>query len=336
MSERAKIQYEEPLHPTWSATVWEKVGVDVVYMPVSWDGYKFIVFARDDLSGWVEGRALEYNDSMSVADFLYEEVICRHGCPRKIVMDGGPENKMLAEALLRRHRIKRIVVSAYHPQSNGLVERGHAPIVNSLAKYCHGKLNPQKWPQYLPLALWADRVSVRRTTGYSAFTLLYGRECILPIDFSIQSWNMVVWNEIKTREDLLLARMKQLDERRLIEARASSEQERARESNKIYFDSHKRLRTKNQQLRVGDLVLMHNTIVSGTRALATKLDDRWFGPYRIREVPTDSTYYRLEELDGVHLEETVAGNRLKLFFADGAPGHSRFAVMPLAEEEGGP
>jgi hypothetical protein len=127
--------------------------------------------------------------------------------------------------------------------------------------------------------------------------------------------------------------MKQLDKRRLNEARASSEQKRTRESNKIYFDSHKRLRTKNQRLEVGDLILMHNTFISGSRAVATKLDDRWFGPYRIREVLLDSTYYRLEELDGVPLQGTVAGNRVQLFFTDGAPGHSRLAVMPLAEEE---
>ena len=77
---RARIRYEEPLHPTWSITVWEKVGVDVVFMPETSDGYKFIVFARDDLSGWVEGRALKENTARNVAKFLYEDVICRHGC----------------------------------------------------------------------------------------------------------------------------------------------------------------------------------------------------------------------------------------------------------------
>ena len=73
---------------------------------------------------------------------------------------------------------------------------------------------------------------------------------------------------------------------------------------------------------------------ANTRTVETKLDDRWFGPYRIQEVPMDSTYYYLEELDGVPLEGTVAGNRVKLFFTDGAPEHSRFAVIPLAEAEG--
>ena len=51
---RARIRYEEPLHLMWSTIVSEKIGVDVVHMPNS-GGYEYIAFARDDLSGWVEG-----------------------------------------------------------------------------------------------------------------------------------------------------------------------------------------------------------------------------------------------------------------------------------------
>ena len=119
---RAWIRYEEPLHPTWSILVWEKVGVDVVFMPESVEGYKYIIFGRDDLSGWVEGCALKENTARNVAKFLFEDIICRHGCPHWIVVNGGSENKSVAKALLKRYRIQRTVISAYHPQSNGLVE----------------------------------------------------------------------------------------------------------------------------------------------------------------------------------------------------------------------
>ena len=52
-----------------------------------------------------------------------------------MVMDGGSENLDLTQELLVRYRIRRLDISAYHPQSNGLVERGHDAIVNCLAKY---------------------------------------------------------------------------------------------------------------------------------------------------------------------------------------------------------
>jgi hypothetical protein len=112
--------------------------------------------------------------------------------------------------LLTRYKIRNLRISAYHPQSNGLVERGHGPIVNSLAKF---KDRPGTWVDHLHLALWADRVSVRRSTGYTAFELLYGRDCILPVELSIASWSMVDWNDVRTREDLILARMRQLEAR---------------------------------------------------------------------------------------------------------------------------
>ena len=150
---RAQIRYEEGLHPTWSVSVWDKVGVDIVYMPQSNEG-SFLVLARDDLSGWVEGRAIDAANSFNVSKFLYEEVVCRHGCPRRIVLDGGRENMDMTKDLLEDYRIQNTVISAYHPQTAGLVERGHGPIVNSLTKYCRD--TPGSWPKHLSLALWAD------------------------------------------------------------------------------------------------------------------------------------------------------------------------------------
>ena len=98
-------------------------------------GERFAVFARVDTSGWVEGCALEAYSSAEAAKFLFQDVICRHGYPGRIVMDRGPENKE-TKYLLALHGIRRVPISAYHPQSNGLVERGHGPVVNSVAKYC--------------------------------------------------------------------------------------------------------------------------------------------------------------------------------------------------------
>jgi hypothetical protein len=85
----------------------------------------------------VEGRALKVADSMNIARFLWEDVICRHGVFSIMVVDGGPENRSLVAELVERYNIKRVVVSAY-PQANGMVERGHAPVVNSLSKMTQG------------------------------------------------------------------------------------------------------------------------------------------------------------------------------------------------------
>ena len=274
--------------------------------------YQYVVFARDDLSEWVESRAFTAANSRNVAKFIFEKVIYRHECPRRIVMNRGTENLDLTKDLLEYYRIQQTLVSVYHPQTNGLIEHEHDFLVNSLAKYCK---RSNEWRGYLPLALWADRVSVRRSTGYSAFELLYERDCLLPVQFAVESWCMIDWDQVNSREELLMARMKQLDERNLAEALAAENLRNSRKSNKVYFDEYKRLQDENIQLHVDDLILLHTTKSRFSRSRQKKLDDNWRGSYRIWEIPKNSTYYLLEELNDTPLITTITKNRLKKFFS---------------------
>src|SRR5947207_3196656 len=61
---RDSKRYREELYPTFGAVFWEKVGIDIVHMPMN-QGKKSIVGARDDLSEWPEARALAKADSAS-------------------------------------------------------------------------------------------------------------------------------------------------------------------------------------------------------------------------------------------------------------------------------
>ena len=118
--------------------------------------------------------------------------------------------------------------------------------------------------------------------------------------------------EVTDRESLLVARMRQLDQRSLYEAQASTNLKNSRLSNKSDFDASKRMRATAQQLRVGDLVLLHNTILQHSHS--RRLDDKWRGPFRLCEIPKNSTFYRLEELDGTPLAASFTGNRLRQFW----------------------
>lgn len=50
---RVRNCYEKPLRPTWSTIVWQRIGVDVVFIPWALGG-GYIVFPHDDFSDWVE------------------------------------------------------------------------------------------------------------------------------------------------------------------------------------------------------------------------------------------------------------------------------------------
>ena len=80
-------------------------------------------------------------------------------------------------------------------------------------------------------------------------------------------------------EDLLVAHARQLERK---EEDIHTVQDRIRHSrmkNKAQFDrTHHR---RKELLKVGDLVLLYNTVLD--KQWSQKLDNRWLGPYLIRE-----------------------------------------------------
>lgn len=71
------------------------------------EGYRFLVVARCDLSGWVEAKPLRTLSSRAVTDSLWEDVICRHGYFGKLVIDGGSENKDAVAELAQGYGVKK-------------------------------------------------------------------------------------------------------------------------------------------------------------------------------------------------------------------------------------
>jgi hypothetical protein len=63
-----------------------------------------------------------------------------------------------------------------------MIERGHASIVAALKKLLGD------WVDNLDRVLWADRVTVKRSTGETPAYMVCGREHILPIELSIPTW----------------------------------------------------------------------------------------------------------------------------------------------------
>ncbi len=192
---------EEALHPTGSSAMFEKVGLDIVQLP-QYKGKNYLVVTRDDLSGWPEARALASADSVAVAKFLWEEVVCRHGCFRRLVVDRGPENKRHVEAFMKKYGIEWVQVSAYHLAANGMVERGHKSIVDTLAKMTEGGLG--NWVWNLSSVLFAERTSMHQPTGRTPFWVIYGREAVLPIELKFRTWRVLEWDKVKDRGELLV------------------------------------------------------------------------------------------------------------------------------------
>ena len=193
------------------------MGLDVVHIPAATDGSKYMVGMRDDLSGWAEYKALRKASLRAVAKFIYEVWMARFGYPLLIVNDGGPENHALTKELLERFNVRNVQVAAYHPQSNGLVERGHQNIVDALAKLTAPSGKPGNWPAHLATVSCTDRITVRKSTGMTPYRVVFGQECLLPVEIAMESWRVVDWLRVERagnkRAELLALRARQLERR---------------------------------------------------------------------------------------------------------------------------
>ena len=159
---------------------WKQVGIDITSLTPTSDGYKYIIVMVDYFTKWIEAKPLLDKTAKSSVIFIYE-TICRHGVPRIQINDQGREFvNSLSRELHNLTGIEQHITSAYHPQANGLVERNNRTIQASLLKVLEGEHD--QWPHALPGVLFAFNTSRQKSTGYSAFFLLYGRQAVLPVD----------------------------------------------------------------------------------------------------------------------------------------------------------
>jgi hypothetical protein len=280
------------------------ISVDVVYMPPGLNGKRFLVCARCAATQWPEARGLVKNDAASVLRFLEQDVFCRWGLPLRMTVDGGPENKGLVNDFQRQFGINRVVASAYHPEGQGMIERGHAPLVAALKKM------PGNWVNNLSLVLWADRVTVKRSTNETPAYMVSGREHILPVELSIPTWQVLPWDTVTDTASLLEMRARQFEKRDARFKEAINRTVRLRHDNKDYFDDSRVVRTT--KLQAGDSVLLRDSFHENDRSTLTKFLPKWQGPFRIRKA-NEKGWYNLEELDGTPFRSHTPGTRLKQF-----------------------
>jgi hypothetical protein len=293
-----------PVTVSTPATIFTKVYVDVMDMTESHHGYKYIVCARDDLSRASEGRALKNNDSISLMRFFWEQIYCRYGAIAEVVTDNGPEVKGAFDQLLRRLKIPQVRISAYNKQANGVVERGHFIIREAIMKSVRHR---KDWPTQVPIAFFADRVTVSKVTGFSAYYLLHGIHPVLPIDLADATFLVEGFKSGMSSIDLLVLRMRQLERRQEDLDAAAKSLAKARFKSKEDFEWKYRRRLKRDFYKPGELVLVRNSEVESR--LNRKTKPRYLGPYEVCR-RTKGGSYVLKELDGSILQQGVAAFRL--------------------------
>jgi Fe-S cluster assembly scaffold protein SufB len=140
--------------------------------------------------------------------------------------------------------------------------------------------------------------------------LMYGQKPVMLTERTISSWAALEWRNEMSREELLPARIRQLERRPEDTERAAERLRMARMKNKERFNRTHQLRPK--RIEEGDWVLVYDSSLDNQHKVMRKFARRWFGPYVVTSVDDNGTY-NLAELDKTRIAVPVAGKRVKAF-----------------------
>ena len=157
----------------------DRIGIDVIQFPPSSKGNKYAIVFMDYLTKWPEVFPSKNQNSLTIARLLVEHFIPRHGVPVQLLSDRGAAflSKLMKE-VYQLLGLKKVNTTAYHPQTDGLVERFNRTLTDMLSKKV--TQSGRDWDVQLPYVLFTYRASMQHSTGESPFFLLYGRDPVLP------------------------------------------------------------------------------------------------------------------------------------------------------------
>ena len=169
--------------------------------------------------------------------------------------------------------IKKLKTTAYHPQTNGILERWHGSLKGMLRKLSGVG---REWDSLLKFCLMCYRGTPHTATGFSLYELVHGYQMRGPLEAIKEGWikgelsftNTVQW-VTELRETLT----------RLYEEANQNEGEYKGKS-KLYYDK----KSKDRSFQPGDMVLLH------TPSLTGKLNSIWDGPYEVTSAISRTVY----------------------------------------------
>jgi hypothetical protein len=175
-----------PLKPIVVTGPFQQWGLDFIgeIHPPSSGQHRWILVATDYFTKWIEAIPTRNANHTVIINFLQENIFARFGCPKRLVTDNAAafKDKHLVK-LCEELGIQLVHSTAYYPQGNGLAESSNKSLVRIIKKLL--EQNARGWDSKLKFALWADRVTCKKSIGTSPFKLVYGTEAIFPVQLAL-------------------------------------------------------------------------------------------------------------------------------------------------------
>lgn len=270
----------------------EKIFLDIVEpITPSYNNNQYILTLQDDLTTFSAAIPLENTVAKTIAEALVTKFICHYGVPKTILTDQGSNFVgSVFKNICKFFKIEKLQTTAFHPQTNGALERSHRTLTEYLRNFTVHDIS--SWDDWIPYAMFTYNTTPHSSTNFTPFELVFGHKAELPASVFTQP------DPVYNYEDYLTA----------CRARLQSCQQIAKEKiiqNKLRSKSYYERNVYDQNFKKGDSVstLYKNHMKKG------KFGPFFNGLFQIIDTPSEFNSTILIK----NKEKTVHNNDLKHF-----------------------
>jgi len=272
----------DPLKPIQARFPNEIVSIDFEQYCESDDGNKGLIVIIDHMTKYSEAYPLKAFNARGAAMAIMNNWIFRYGPMEVLLSDQGPqfEHRMFQD-WCEYMDIQKKRGTAYHPQTQGLVERQNKTLTHMLKK--HLRFDQRDWDKCLPSLIFSYNCTIHASTGKTPFELWQFKDPpIAPI------W----WYFTEYGTDTMLDPTEDFTRilRQIPESlqRARHEMGKAQIRQRRNFDRKTRPR---KFYRIDEQIMVF--IDTAPKRATHKLTPKWRGPFRIASRSKDGRVYTL-------------------------------------------
>ncbi|MGL5707245.1 MAG: reverse transcriptase domain-containing protein [Aeromonas sp.] len=225
--------------------LWE---IDLIGRIPSDNANVFIIVAINHYNKWVESRVIKNKTKENVIAFIKQNVIDKHGAPKRILSDIGKEfNNKDVQQFATNEGIRWEFAAKAHHKTVGCVERANQTLWNIIRRM--SKFGETNWMNTLKQATLAMNMSFNRAIGTSPYVFKYMKYPMLPIDKKLGVSEKIIEKQILN------------DERDRIHTKYSKEFTTGREC--------------DSDFKIGDKVFIYE------KRLSDKIKSEWHAGYEV-------------------------------------------------------
>ena len=247
---------------------WSSVSMDfITHLPRTAAGYDAITVFVDRLTKMVHlvpGRTDDTADT--VAKQFFDQVFQYHGIPTEIVSDRDSKfTSQFWRVFIKKLGIKRAMSSAFHPETDGQMERTNRTVEQILRIFVDYR--QMNWDSLLPFVEFCINNQRSSSTGHSPFYLNTGQHPMLTVPDPTSNIPQAQQRLEQLKATLLLAK----------------DIIRKAQDRQAYYADAGRV---EKSFSVGDSVMLDTANITEANQRnrpSRKLAPRWAGPYEIVE-----------------------------------------------------